>query len=268
MTNTYVVYKHTNLINNKSYIGITKYGENPNYRWRNGMGYQENNEFFEDIIKYGWNNFSHEILESELDEIEAIQKEKEYIKKYDCVNNGYNRSQGGNVLSPNGIEAIRNALIGIKREQSSIDKQMATKTERYGSGRGVNYRGIQKKVKCIQTNDVFASAAEAIRWCGSCKVRECCKGKRNFAGTHPITGEKLSWQYADENDVVTIFCEEDNNKKQQIKKIQCIETQMVYKNAAEAQKMTGIAACNILRACKGERKTAGKLHWVYYNTKE
>ena len=92
MANTYVVYKHTNLINNKSYIGITKYGENPNYRWRNGMGYQENNEFFEDIIKYGWNNFSHEILESELNEIEAIQKEREYIKKYDCVNNGYNRS--------------------------------------------------------------------------------------------------------------------------------------------------------------------------------
>jgi hypothetical protein len=56
------------------------------------MGYQENNECFEDIIKYGWNNFSHEMLESKLNEIEAIQKEKEYIKKYDCVNNGYNRS--------------------------------------------------------------------------------------------------------------------------------------------------------------------------------
>lgn len=39
--NNYIVYKHTNIQNNKSYIGITSHGENPNIRWRNGLGYEK-----------------------------------------------------------------------------------------------------------------------------------------------------------------------------------------------------------------------------------
>lgn len=34
----YTVYKHTNIINKKVYIGITK--QNPIERWRNGEGYK------------------------------------------------------------------------------------------------------------------------------------------------------------------------------------------------------------------------------------
>ena len=66
--NTYVVYKHTNKINKKVYIGITKNGDDPNKRWRNGMGYSYNQKFFTDILKYGWDNFTHEILEKDLNE--------------------------------------------------------------------------------------------------------------------------------------------------------------------------------------------------------
>lgn len=143
--NTYVVYKHTNKINKKVYIGITKNGDDPNKRWRNGMGYSYNQKFFTDILKYGWDNFTHEILEKDLNETQAIARETFYIKKFACVEHGYNNAYGGNVLTEQGRQKLKQALTGIKRDSSSIEKQLLTKKQRYGSGRGEHYLGSAAK---------------------------------------------------------------------------------------------------------------------------
>lgn len=228
------------------------------------MGYVQNQKFFKDIVQYGWDNFIHEILEEHLSEIEAISRERFYIAKYDCVNKGYNNSAGGNTLSPEGVEAIRKALTGLKRNRTSIEKQMTTKHQRYGSGRGEHFLGSSaRKVICNETKDVFASIAEACRWCGSSKVGNCCRGERAHAGTHPITGEKLSWSYVDTTSKITINCEEEIKPKKNIQRVQCIETKIIYRNASEASRTTGVAVCNILRVCRGERKSAGKMHWKF-----
>lgn len=267
MEKSYIVYKHTNLINNKIYIGITKYGNCPEKRWRNGLGYEYNEKFFSDIIKYGWNNFSHEILDKNLDLIEASILEKKYIEEYDSIISGYNYSAGGNAPSDEGCQRISQALTGIKRKQSSIEKQMTTKQERYGTGRGKQYQGTRNKiVKCNETGDIFISAADAGRWAGTSKISMCCNGQRKYAGRHPETGQKLSWIYIEQDvDIDNVLdCQYQLKPKKTIKKIQCIETQKIYENASEAFRETGISVSNILRVCKGERKTAGKLHWIYY----
>lgn len=100
---TYCVYKHTNKKNNKSYVGITKFGNNPEKRWgKNGEGYllkingkYTQKKFADAINKYSWCGFEHEILKNNLTLIEAIFEEKLNIKKYDCINNGYNTLEGG-----------------------------------------------------------------------------------------------------------------------------------------------------------------------------
>lgn len=92
----FCVYLHRNKINGKCYVGITS--RNPCKRWgKNGNGYKGNNHFWNAIQKYGWNNFSHEILFNDLSLREASDKEVELIKEY-CSDNpayGYNHTSGG-----------------------------------------------------------------------------------------------------------------------------------------------------------------------------
>lgn len=92
---TYCVYKHTNNINGKCYIGITS--QQPNKRWLNGYGYSKTQpKFYNAIKKYGWDNFTHEILFENLTLEEANQKEIELISLYNTREAGYNTSTGGN----------------------------------------------------------------------------------------------------------------------------------------------------------------------------
>lgn len=46
-----------------------------------------------------------------------------------------------------------------------------------------------------QFGDVFNTIKDAAIWCNSTHICDCCKGKRNYSGKHPITGEKLIWKY-------------------------------------------------------------------------
>ena len=57
-----------------------------------------------------------------------------------------------------------------------------------------------KKVKCITTNEKFNSIKEASEKYNiyNGDIVNCCKKKRKSAGKHPITGEKLKWEYLKE----------------------------------------------------------------------
>lgn len=89
----YCVYCHTSP-SGKKYFGITK---NPRKRWSNGSGYSRNHHFFNAILKYGWDNFSHEILHNGLSMERACELEKQYIETYRTneAEYGYNNSTGG-----------------------------------------------------------------------------------------------------------------------------------------------------------------------------
>lgn len=90
----YCVYKHTSPYG-KVYIGMTC--QEPIKRWKYGWGYKNNHHFDSAIQKYGWDNFEHEILFTDLTVDEASIKEQELVKKYQSNNPkfGYNISSGG-----------------------------------------------------------------------------------------------------------------------------------------------------------------------------
>ena len=94
LENCWKVYKHTSP-SGKIYVGITS--KNVLVRWANGKAYCNNVHFYRAIQKYGWDNFTHEILFENLSKEEACQKEIELIAKYQSNNPefGYNLSAGG-----------------------------------------------------------------------------------------------------------------------------------------------------------------------------
>lgn len=93
----YCVYVHINKINGKMYVGQTIYGNDPNKRWLNGLGYKPCTLFWRAIEKYGWDNFEHEIIASNLTLEEANHFEELLIKKLNTMNSkyGYNLRSGG-----------------------------------------------------------------------------------------------------------------------------------------------------------------------------
>lgn len=87
-----IIYKITNKVNGKSYIGQTRY--TLEFRWRQHLHKKDNVYFHNAIKKYGAENFSLEVLEEcDLDKLNS--REIFYIAKYNTFENGYNLTIGG-----------------------------------------------------------------------------------------------------------------------------------------------------------------------------
>lgn len=220
----YIVYMHKNKINGKVYIGITE--NDVQTRWKNGSGY--NGQYFHQAIeKYGWSNFEHIILAQNLTMAEADSMEKSLVAQYKAndLAFGYNRTKGGFGSSGRAYSDEDRAKMSKAQKQAWQDeerhkKAQITQQEIWRSKEGRAQRSQQAKqlwqdpaysaklsgenhsrskpVICIETQQIFANARKASEWAIKANpqnIGKCCKGERAHAGTHPITGEKLSWQF-------------------------------------------------------------------------
>lgn len=179
-SSNYKVYMLENKINNKKYIGITQ--QKLEVRWQKGNGYKRTSHIFNAIKKYGWDNFNHILLYDNLTKEQACQKEIELIKQYNTTNReyGYNNSSGGEINI--GFHHSKEA----KEKMSVIAKQ-----------RDIDWNKIQKmkdknskKIKCVETNEIFSSISEAkrIKNIKGNHIGECCLGKRK-------TCDGYHWEY-------------------------------------------------------------------------
>ena len=94
-----IIYKVTNLINNKIYIGQTKHQleYRKNQHLRETKSKKDDMYFHRALLKYGFENFNWEQIDiaNSLDELN--QKEIYYIQLFNTTNRdfGYNRKLGG-----------------------------------------------------------------------------------------------------------------------------------------------------------------------------
>ena len=115
----YVVYKHTSP-SGKSYIGLTK-----NLTARNKSHLDKTSQcvaFKHAIQKYGWDNFTHEVLLDELTIESANYWEEYYIREYNSLApGGYNLQTGGN--SRKHTEETKRKMTQSKLRMSDETKQ-------------------------------------------------------------------------------------------------------------------------------------------------
>ena len=132
------IYKITNLINQKVYIGLTR--RNPELRWREHINityYSKGNRhhLHNAILKYGLENFDFKILE-EVPEEKINDREKFWINYFDSYTNGYNETLGGE----GAVKYNYNDFIKLWNEGFTIDEI----AEKSGCNRNTVYYALSK----------------------------------------------------------------------------------------------------------------------------
>ena len=261
----FVVYKHTSP-NGKVYIGITS--QNPIERWRGGKGYKTNPHFWNAIVKYGWDNFKHEILFTDLTKEEAEQKEIELIAFYksNCSEFGYNISSGGH-LQRVGFKIDKKTRLKISK--SLKGKCTGNKNPMYGRCGARNpFYGkhhtdeTKQKLRVANTGKYKSDDLKN-------KLSKLYSGVNNpNYGKHHTNEAKLKISQA----VTNSWNEDKRNKlvernKQGTKRVSCFTLQgdfiENYSSVKAAAESVNISASGISACLKGKQKSAGKYLWRY-----
>lgn len=248
------IYKITNRVNNKVYIG--KSIDILNKRWPSHKNLLNNGTHGNTHLQNSWNKYGEEnfdfsiIFECPSDELDKY--EIDFISAYKsyCPDYGYNKTYGGDGAVPTDetrekmsishigilgtpeskakqsakLSGPNNPMYGLKKEMhpaygkvksdetiqkikdSWTDERKRIQSQRISGKNNPmsecfgSLNPSAKNVVCVETGDSFETLKDAAMWCGlktHTNISNCCRGLRKHAGKHPITGEKLSWRYAD-----------------------------------------------------------------------
>jgi len=222
----YTVYVHINRANGKVYVGATH--KEPAYkRWGlTGIGYKKNKRFYEDIEKYGWDNFDHEIIASGLNESEASNMEKLLIREFDSTDpdKGYNFEHGG--------------LNHAEEERCNKISESTKGSQHHHYGKPVPEE-TKKKIG-------DAMRGEKGYWYGKKLPKETLDKMSAALKGRVITTEKYL-----------------NAIKELSKGIRCIETGEEYPSINQAAIALNVSHVPISRAVNGKQATAYGLHWEF-----
>jgi group I intron endonuclease len=158
----------------KVYVGITK-KKRIKDRWDNGNGYKNNILFFKAITKYGWDNFKHIILFTNLTEERAKNLEKDLIRHYKNLGISYNITDGGEGTygwSPS--QETRNKM-RLSLRGRVISKESRAKISKALKGRIVPKEHLER-LRQISLNKIVSEETKQ-------KLREANLGKKHTEET-------------------------------------------------------------------------------------
>ena len=263
-------------------------------RWKKGKNYKANKHFYNAIHKYSWENFTHDILYSNLTKNEAENKEIELIALYNATNRkfGYNKDNGGKSVGRFTEETknkISKSHLGKKLTNEHKNKiGLASKGNTYAKGKKLSPEHKQKLLeanigrkwtddtfqKIIEKNSIsvvkLTSNGEYIERYNSIKeasnntfssacISRACNKKQNGA-------YGFLWMYESEyKNYIGDFSE--FKIVQHTKKIGQYSKDGTYirtfNTLEEARKSVGVSASSISNCCRGKTKTAAGYVWKH-----
>jgi len=206
------VYKITNKVNNKNYIGYTSKLD-VEHRIREHFSpsvYEKiNKPFYQAIRKYGKNNFEYEILFESDNEDEALEKEIELISKM----GDYNLHPGGNV-PPNQTGKSWN-LSDETKQKMRKPKKPRTKEH------------AQNLSNALKGKTPWNKGKKGVQ-------KSWCKGRRNSPMISNWKITKETGEYFIKN--LVLWCEENGYNKNTVK-YHYYKNSWPYKDIINIQKM-------------------------------
>jgi group I intron endonuclease len=170
----YSIYKITNNLNQKCYIGFS---ENPDKRWKSHKKQRKSSKtkLSRALQKYTPKNFTFEIIyQSTFKNFTLQVMENFFIEKYDSIRNGYNIQSGGmggdwrNGKSKEEIQIINkkkgkigkyNPFYGKKHSKEAMERSVATRKLNSNGSYGSYIKGMGKnpKNKFIYNGNTYPS---------------------------------------------------------------------------------------------------------------
>lgn len=265
------IYKITNKINNKCYIGQSK---NILKRWKTEYKwYKINNHLQSAFKKYGIENFDFEIIE-ECESNLLNEREKFWIGIYNSFdrNFGYNKTLGG--AGTPGRTYIMPDETKNKISLANIGRKFTP--EQLEEFRNI-IRDNQIVIYCYETNKYYISIANAAKELRINKntIRGIICGTHKFALnyrfckiTDDINNFIINCQQIDK------YIKENNLSLKQYycklgistrKKVQCIETNIIYDSIADAAQKTGLNEKGISQCCNKMQINCKGYHFKFIN---
>lgn len=201
MDRLFTIYRHVSPIG-RVYVGITS--QDVETRWRHGDNYRNSTYFKRAIRKYGWKNFKHEILFTNVEEERAKRLEIELIRHYKGLGISYNLTNGGD--GTNGYHHT-DEYKQFKSQQmeeffsTERGKEICAKGGKTNLGKKYNRKSgftkgdYQVRIVCQYSLEgvllnKFKSVSDASRKTGAnnCQIGKCLRGKA-------ITAKNFIWRY-------------------------------------------------------------------------
>lgn len=241
----YTIYVHL-VPNGKAYVGKTSM--KPEYRWWNGKGYEYNEAFYSDILKYGWDNIDHIVLAEVHGKEKAQEEEKRFVGIFRSYNSlyGYNKTTGGDSNFCNRHETHMKQSKARRKFLERPDAHAIMSEAQKRARSSQEYREkASKRMKDFYANETEEHKAYRLSRCHRNPPKPPKEKK-------PIVRSEEFKRHLSELKSVPVVC---------------IETGEVFKNFQAAADFAGVHKACISDVLHGRQKQTGGYHWKYAEEK-